>query len=62
MQATVTVSDELVREAAARGIPLADYVEMLIDKGVQAMRGRPELENAMARIRALRSSAESRSL
>ena len=46
----------------ARGVPLVEYVEMLIDKGVQSMRGRPELENAMARIRALRTSTDSRSV
>jgi post-segregation antitoxin (ccd killing protein) len=57
MQITVTVSDELVREAGARGLPVIDFIETLIDKGFSAVRERPVLNNAMERIRALRSTA-----
>jgi hypothetical protein len=57
MQVTITVSDDLVHEAGVRGIPVIDFVEMLIDKGIQAAHGRPELESAMERIRVLRSTA-----
>ncbi len=58
MQITVTVSDEVVREAGVRGLPVVDFVEMLIDKGRQASSERPELESAMERIRALRAIAK----
>jgi hypothetical protein len=57
MQVTVTVSDVIVREAGVRGLPVVDYVETLIDKGMSAAQGRPVLDSAMERIRALRSAA-----
>jgi hypothetical protein len=56
MQITVTVSDEIVREAGARGLPVIDYLELLIDKGFSAAKERPVLSSAMERIRALRSA------
>lgn len=55
MQVTVTISDAIVREAGVRGLPVIDFVESLIDKGMSASQGRPVLESAMERIRALRS-------
>jgi hypothetical protein len=55
MQITVTVSDAIVREAASRGIPAIDFVESLIDKGMAISIERPELSNAIERIRALRA-------
>jgi hypothetical protein len=54
MQVTVTVSDEVVREAGLRGLPVIDFVESLIDKGLAGRTGRPELTDAMERIRILR--------
>jgi hypothetical protein len=57
MQITVTVSDEIVREAGARGLPVIDFLESLIDKGMIAAKERPVLHDAMERIRALRSTA-----
>jgi hypothetical protein len=57
MQITVTVSDAIVREAGDRGLPVIDFVEALIDKGMIAAKERPVLSNAMERIRALRSTA-----
>jgi len=54
MQVTVTVSDEIVREAGLRGLPVIDFVELLIDKGLVVKAGRPELNHAMERIRTLR--------
>ena len=54
MQVTVTVSDTIVREAGIRGLPVIDFVESLIDKGLSAAQGRPD--SAMERIRALRSA------
>ena len=52
MQITVTVSDEIVREAGVRGLPVIDFLESLIDKGFSAAKERPALTNAMrARVR-----------
>jgi len=56
MQITVTVSDTIVREAGARGLPVIDFVESLIDKGMAAAPERPVLDDAIERIRALRST------
>jgi hypothetical protein len=57
MQITVTVSDEIVREAGSRGLAVIDFIESLIDKGMSAAKERPVLNDAMERIRALRSTA-----
>ncbi len=57
MQVTVTVSDAIVREAGTRGLPVIDFVESLIDKGMMSTQGRPVLDSAMERIRALRQAA-----
>jgi hypothetical protein len=57
MQVTVTVSDVIVREAGVRGLPVIDFVESLIDKGMSAAQGRPVLDSAMERIRALRAAS-----
>jgi hypothetical protein len=57
MQITVTVSDEIIREAGTRGLPVVDFLESLIDKGMSAAKERPVLNDAMDRIRALRSTA-----
>ena len=56
MQVTVEVTDEFRREAEARGLPIVDFVEMLVHKGLDVVMDRPEVNNAMERIRALRSS------
>jgi hypothetical protein len=55
MQVTVTVSDAIIREAGARGLPVVDFVESLIDKGLSVAAEHPVLDNAIERIRALRS-------
>jgi hypothetical protein len=57
MQVTVTVSDEIVREAGLRGLPVIDFVESLIDKGLAGRPNRPGLKDAMERIRLLRREA-----
>jgi hypothetical protein len=49
MQLTVTVSDDIAHEARTRGLPVAEFVESLIDKGIRAAQGRPELAAAHAR-------------
>ena len=53
MQITLTVSDAIVREAGTRGLPVVDYLEMLIDKGMAASREPPAMSDAIERIRAL---------
>ena len=55
MQVTVTVSDEIVREAAACSLPVVDFVEKLIDKGFGQAKENDSVSCAIERIRALRS-------
>jgi hypothetical protein len=56
MQITLTISDDIVREAGDRGLPVIDFVESLVDKGMSVTKDRP-LSSAMDRIRALRANA-----
>jgi hypothetical protein len=55
MQVTVTISDEVVREAGYRRMGVVEYVEALIDQGKQ-VQARPAVFSAMERIRALRET------
>jgi hypothetical protein len=55
MQITVTVSDAIVREAAARNLSVIDFVESMIDKGMLAAPEAPILDSAIDRIRRLRA-------
>jgi hypothetical protein len=57
MQVTVTISDDVVREAAFRGMNVIEFVESLIDKGLEAQ-ARPALFSAIDRIRELRAATE----
>jgi hypothetical protein len=60
MQISVTISDAIAREAAARGFAVVDFVESLIDKGMHALnetKEKPVLSSAIDRIRALRTTA-----
>ena len=60
MQITVTISDAIVREAGARGLPVIEFIESLIDKGMLESletKERPVLNSAIERIRALRTTA-----
>lgn len=61
MQVTVTVSDEIAREAVDCGQNIVEYVELLIDEGQRA-KGRPALQSAIDHIRALRSAGEDKTL
>jgi hypothetical protein len=54
MQVTVTISDEIVRQAADNGQNIVEYVESLIDGGQRAQ-SEPALQSAIAHIRALRA-------
>jgi len=53
----LTISDDIVREAGARGLPVVDFIESLIDRGMLESKEKPILSSAMERIRALRTSA-----
>jgi len=58
MQITVTISDAVVREAGVQNLTVTDFVESLIDKGMQHPKEPQVLSSAMERIRMLRTSAE----
>jgi hypothetical protein len=60
MQITITVSDDMMREAQARGLSLQEFVESLIDKGFSASQEKPVMSTAIERIRALRSTGSGR--
>jgi hypothetical protein len=54
MQVSIDVTNEMRREAESRGLPIIDYVELLIEKGRQAMPADASVSSAIERIRALR--------
>ncbi|MGB6746369.1 MAG: hypothetical protein WBE38_22145 [Terracidiphilus sp.] len=60
MQITVTISDDMIREAQARGLSVQQFVESLIDKGFEGSQERPVMSTAIERIRALRSTTNGR--
>ena len=60
MQVSVEITDEMRREAEIRGIPVIDYLDLVIQKGRQSLNEGPALSSAMQRIRALRSKSEDR--
>ena len=47
MQITVTVSDEVVREAGVRGLPVIDFIESLIDSGMRTVKDRPMVDDSI---------------
>jgi hypothetical protein len=55
MQVSIDVTDEMRREAEARGLPVVDYIELLMEKGRETLDGSAALSTAIERIRALRS-------
>ncbi len=55
MQVTVTISDDIVREAARRGLQVTEFVEKLVDKGFEYARDNETVSSAIERIRALRA-------
>jgi hypothetical protein len=57
MQVTVTVSDELIRDAAQRGRNVVEHVEALIDAG-RKLQEKPSMTTAIDRIRALRVGSD----
>lgn len=58
MQITVTVSDAIAREAATRSLPVVDFVETLIDRGMIAESDLPAFDSAIERIRLLRAATQ----
>jgi hypothetical protein len=71
MQITITVSDDMAREAQSRGFSLQEFVESLVDKGLSALKEsskepsvgeqeRPVMNTAIERIRALRFTSNGR--
>lgn len=58
MQVTVTVSDEIVREAARRGLQVTEFVETLVDRGFDSAHEKESVSSAIERIRALRASPD----
>jgi hypothetical protein len=56
MQVTIVVSDEIVRQAGVRGLPVIDFVEAMIDKGIASTVERPVLSSAIDRIKALHAA------
>lgn len=55
MQISIEVTEEMRREAESRGLPLIDYVEMLMERGRQAIQEPSAVSSAIARIRSLRA-------
>lgn len=58
MQVTITVPDNVIREAANRGEDLIQYVESLVAQGPKA-EGTQALSNAIDRIRRLHAAGSS---
>jgi hypothetical protein len=56
MQVSVDVTDAMRREAESRGLPVVDYIELLMEKGRAALSGGAAVTSAIERIRALRSA------
>jgi len=54
MQVSVDITDEMRREAEARGLPVIDYIELLMLKGREALSAGSAVSSAIERIRALR--------
>jgi hypothetical protein len=57
MQIAVEITDEIRREAESRGMPVIDYVELLMAKGQRALVDESAVSSAIERIRALRATA-----
>jgi heme O synthase-like polyprenyltransferase len=55
MMISIPISDTVVRAAQERNMALEEFVDMLIDKGMDKATGRPMVTSAIDRIRALRT-------
>ena len=56
MQITVEVSEEIRRDAELRGLPVVDFVEDLVARGMETLHSNTRVSSAIERIRALRSA------
>jgi heme O synthase-like polyprenyltransferase len=52
---SITVPDTVVRAAQDRNLSIEEFVDTLIDKGMEPATGRPIVSSAIERIRALHS-------
>jgi heme O synthase-like polyprenyltransferase len=52
---SVTVPEAVIRGAQDRNISVEEFVDMLIDQGMEKANGRPTVSSAIERIRALRT-------
>jgi hypothetical protein len=52
---SVTVPEAVIRAAQDRNMPVEEFVDKLIDKGMEKQTGRPTVTSAIERIRALRT-------
>ena len=55
MIVSIPISDAVVRAAQERKMSIEEFVDMLIDKGMETSTGRPALGSAIDRIRALQT-------
>ncbi|MFZ0746519.1 MAG: hypothetical protein WAM85_19075 [Terracidiphilus sp.] len=55
MQIAIDVTDEMRREAESRGMPVVDYVEVLLARGRRALEDDSAVSGAIERIRTLRA-------
>jgi hypothetical protein len=55
MLISITVPDTVLRAAQDRNMSVEEFVDTLIDKGMETATGRPILSSAIDRIRALHS-------
>jgi heme O synthase-like polyprenyltransferase len=53
MMISITVPDTVVRAAQDRNMSIEEFVDTLIDKGMEKATGRPIVSSAIERIRAL---------
>jgi hypothetical protein len=52
---SITVPEAVIRAAQDRNMPVEEFVDKLIDKGMDKETGRPMVSSAIERIRALRT-------
>jgi hypothetical protein len=55
MLISITIPDSVLRAAQDRNMSVEEFVDTLIDKGMETATGRPILSSAIDRIRALHS-------
>ena len=56
MIVTITVPDAVIRMASEQGMSVVEMVEQLMDRGLVGYEGRENVNSALDRIRALRTS------